>query len=320
MSEILLLGGTGWLGREIANAAISAGNSVTCLARGESGQAPNGATLVRADRRTPGAYDEVAGRDWDDVIEISWDNAMVEEALDALGPRAAHWTLVSTISVYASNSEPGADETANVVEPNDLADYGQAKVAAERATARRLGDRLLTARAGLICGPGDPSDRFGYWVARMAADPAADILTPQTAGRSVQAIDVRDLASWIASAGSVTGTINAIGSHHAFADVLDRAAASAEHTGTRVEAADDWLLAHDVGYWAGPRSLPLWLPLEDVPMAERSDRAFVAAGGARRDLDDTLRDVLADERERGLDRPRRAGLSGDDERALLREL
>lgn len=320
MSEILLLGGTGWLGREIARAAVSAGNHVTCLARGESGSVPDGAVLVRADRSTPGAYDAVARREWDDVIEVSWDNRLVLGALDALAPRTAHWTLVSTISVYASNATAGADESAGVVEPTDLSDYGQAKVAAERASAEALGDRLLTARAGLICGPGDPSDRFGYWVARMAARPTADILSPQLEGRSVQAIDVRDLAAWIVSANSDTGVVNAIGAQYAFAEVLDRAAASAGYTGARVEASDDWLIEHDVGYWAGPRSLPLWLPREDAAMAKRSDRAFVAAGGNRRDLSATLDDVLADERERGLDRPRRAGLDRGAEQALLREV
>ncbi|HEY4270134.1 MAG TPA: NAD-dependent epimerase/dehydratase family protein [Galbitalea sp.] len=320
MSEILLLGGTGWLGRKIVESAIAAGNRVTCLARGESGQVPSGATLVRADRRAPGAYDEVASRDWDDVIEVSWDNALVTQALAALAPRAAHWTLVSTISVYASNGDTGADESAEVVEPLDLDDYGQAKVAAERASAAALGDRLLAARAGLICGPGDPSDRFGYWVARMAAAPTADILSPEAPGRSVQAIDVRDLASWIASAQPVTGTINAIGSRHAFVDVLDRAATVAGYSAARVEATDDWLLAHDVGYWAGGRSLPLWLPREDAAMAERSDSAFIAAGGIRRDLDETLRDVLANERARGLGRARRAGLTREDESELLRDL
>jgi nucleoside-diphosphate-sugar epimerase len=320
MKEILLLGGTGWLGREIAEAAIASGNRVTCLARGESGTVATGAALVRADRVAPGAYDEVAKRDWDDVIEISWDDAMVRGALGALASRAAHWTLVSTISVYAGNGDAGADEDARVVDPTDLTDYGQAKVAAERVSAATLGDRLLVARAGLICGPGDPSDRFGYWVARMAADPAADILSPEAHDRSVQAIDVRDLAWWIASGATVTGTVNAIGLQYEFAEVLDRAAIRASHSGARVEASDEWLLAHDVGYWAGPRSLPLWLPREDAAMAKRSDRAFVAAGGIRRDLSATMGDVLADERKRGLDRPRRAGLNRGDEQALLREM
>lgn len=314
-----MLGGTGWLGSEIAAAAIRAGDSVTCLARGDSGDIPSGAMLERSDRSKPGAYDGVAGTDWDDVIEIAWENPFVLGALDALAGRAAHWTLVSTISVYASNSAAGADETAELVVPSDLSDYGQAKVAAERASAAAVGDRLLIARPGLIAGPGDRSDRLGYWVARLAAS-NDDALIPVGDGRSVQVIDVRDLARWISRAGAMTGTANAVGNQHSLRETLDRAAHAASFTGDFVEVNDDWLLANDVNYWAGPRSLPLWLPLEDAAMAQRSNDAFLAAGGILRDLDATLRDTLTDESLRGLDRPRRSGLTRSDETKLLKAL
>ena len=318
MRRILVLGGTAWLGHEIARAALADGAEVTCLARGESGTVPSGARLVSADRTSPGAYDALADV-WDEVVELSYDLRLVVPALEALAGRARHWTLVSTVSVYAGDAAPGADESAAVVEPLDLTDYAQAKVAAERATSARVGDRLLVVRPGLIVGPGDPSDRFGYWPARLAR--GGQVLSPTAAGRAVQVIDVTDLAAWVVRAGAqgVTGVVDAVGHPHTFAEFLAETSAVTDFDGELVEAEDAWLLDHDVRYWAGPRSLPLWIPVEAAGLARRSNAAYLAAGGAVRPLADTLRRTLVDERTRGLDRERRSGLTAEDEAALLDE-
>lgn len=316
MRRILILGGTAWLGREIAQSALDAGAEVVCLARGASGAVPDGARLVRADRTQAGAYDALDG-EWDDVVELSYDLPLVESALGALAGRARHWTFVSTVSVYATNDAPGADESADVVEPVDLSDYGQAKVAAERLTAEHLGDRLLVARPGLIVGPGDPSDRFGYWPARLSR--GGQVLAPRAEGRFVQVIDVGDLAAWIVRAGQdgVTGTVNAVGDVHTFADFVSHARAVTGFDGDIVEADDAWLLDHDVRYWAGPRSLPLWIPVEDSGFAQRSNHACRASGGEIRPLGDTMSRTLADELRRGTGRERRSGLTPADEATLV---
>ena len=322
MTRALILGGTAWLGREIAEQLAGQGQDVTCLARGVSGAVTRGVTFVRSDRRSPGAYDLVAGEAWDEIIELSYDADLVAGALEALAGSTAHWTLVSSVSVYATNAEPGADEDAILVEPVDLDDYAQAKVAAERATMASVGDRLLIARPGLIVGPGDMSDRFGYWVSRLAAAPGEPVLVPNAKDRYVQFIDVRDLAEWLISAGKrgLTGIYNAIGSERDLSRVLLAAAGVADHTDELIMAEDDWLTAHGINYWAGPRSLPLWLPRSDTAFAQRSRSRFVEAGGTERSLQNTLQDVLKDERARGLDRERRSGLTPQEQHVLLTEI
>nr|WP_154923016.1 NAD-dependent epimerase/dehydratase family protein [Microbacterium testaceum] len=317
MKRILILGGTAWLGRAIATAAVTAGADVTCLARGESGSVAAGARLVRADRREPDAYDALDG-DWDDVVELSWDPAFVASGLDALADRAAHWTLVSSVSVYAHSDAPFADEDAELVEPADLERYPDAKVHAERLTTASVGDRALLARAGLIVGPGDPTDRFGYWPARFAR--GGRVVIPEPADRYVQGIDVDDLAAWIASAGraGITGAVNAVGEEYPLAAVLATARDASGENSETVALDDAALESRGVQYWMGPRSLPLWLPVEAQGFSRRSDAAFVASGGRRRSLAETMQRTLDDERARGLDRPRGAGLTPAEEAEVLR--
>lgn len=319
MRRVLVLGGTAWLGREIARAAVADGAEVVCLARGESGPVPDGARLVRADRARPGAYDALTG-DWDEVVEIAYEPGLVRSALDALADHAGHWTLVSSVSVYARDDEPGADESAALVEPSDLTAYPDAKVAAERTTAARVGDRLLLARPGLIVGPGDPTDRFGYWPARLHR--GGRVLVPEATGSAVQVIDAADLATWVVAAGraGATGAVDAVGESLPLTDLLDLVVAVTGFDGELVPAEDAWLTDHDVRYWAGPHSLPLWLPAAATGFARRSGTAYGAAGGRRRPLAETVAAVLADEVARGTTRDRRAGLTPQDEAVLLARL
>jgi len=325
--RLLILGGTAWLGRTIVEAAVAGGHDVTCLARGSSGDVPEGAAFVRADRRTPGAYDAVlkGGRRWDAVVDLSRDASHVRDAVSVLEPASASLVFVSSVSVYADTATTGADETAALVDA-DESDYGGSKVAGERAVVEAFGaDRSLLVRAGLIGGPGDHTGRTGWWplrFARAAASTEPDpVLVPDVPGLDVQPVDVRDLASWIVASveRGLSGTFDAVGDRQSLADHLAVARRVAGHTGEVVPVDEDWLDAHGVGPWAGPRSMPLWVPLAThAGFGARSGGAGRAAGLVPRPVDETLRDVLAWELSRpGPAGPHGAGLEPDDERELL---
>lgn len=328
---ILVLGGTSWLGGEVAREALARGHAVTCLARGESGQPPQGATFVRADRGADTAYDQVRDQDWDGVVDVSWQPGFVNGAVAALAARSGTWVYVSSCSVYAAHDAVGADESAALLTPLEggeatMETYGEAKVACERAVLAGVGSgQAVIARAGLIAGPGDRSGRTGYWPNRFAHPATKDgrVLVPDCPDQATQVIDVRDLAAWLVHCvqESVHGTFNAIGPATRFIEHIAAARRASSHVGPLVTVSNQWLTEHDVNAWAGPRSLPLWLP--DQAMAgfgARSNEAATAAGLVCRPLAETLADVLDRDVAQGLgwhDQTRGAGLSPEDERGLI---
>lgn len=324
MSDVLILGGTSWLGGQIAHEAVMRGHEVTCLARGESGNALPAVTFVQADRRQPDAYDGVNDKRWDIVIDVSRHPGQVRSAVDVLGGTSSHWTLISTSSVYADQSGP-LTESSPLLEAieDDVAGpekYGEAKVACEQAV--RTLPRHLVVRAGLIGGPGDRSDRLGYYVSRFALAADEPVLVPAVADQPMQAVDVRDLARWVVLAAEegVTGIVHGVGESTTVGDLLQMSAEVAGFDGEQVAADPHWLRQHDVEEWMGPRSLPMWLPESHHGMVLMDESRAREHGLERRPLADTLRDTLADEKDRGLDRERRAGLSRADELELIAEL
>lgn len=318
MTKALILGGTGWLSSRIARRLLDEGAAVTCLARGAR-PVPPGATLVVGDRTGADPYAALDG-EWDLVVDVSSSALQVARAVDELGDRAARWTFVSSVSVYADDETVGADESAprHPSSRAEDADYGAQKAAAEDAVAA-LGDRALIVRPGLIVGEGDPSDRFGYWAAAFARAGERPVLVPPLAGRTAQIVDVDDLAAYVASSRAV-GAVNAVGDSIPLADMLEIVRGAAGHTGGVREASEEWLRARSVEYWMGVRSLPLWLPADMTGFMTRRNERFLATGGALSPLDATAARVVADELVRGVDRPRRAGLSRAEEADLLAEL
>jgi 2'-hydroxyisoflavone reductase len=325
--RILILGGTVFLSATLARDALARGHEVTCLARGTS-PAPPGVQFLAADRDDGrSAYDGASGR-WDAVLDVSRQPDHVRDALEALADRSGHWTFVSSGSVYAHfDDPPGLGESAELLPAlaagltSTPETYGEGKVACEQYARDAVGDRLHISRAGLIAGPGDPTDRFGYWPARFARTSPSAVLVPDARDDDSQVIGVDDLSRWLldAAEAGVSGTYNSYGDPYPLGQVIDLAAAAAGSTSEQVVVDRDWLVEHEVAYWSGPESLPLWLPPTYTGFRSRSNAAARAAGMRLAPLEDLIVSCLTDERSRGLDRPRKAGLSPARESALLEQ-
>ncbi|MFD1931226.1 MULTISPECIES: epimerase [Nonomuraea] len=314
----LVLGGTKFLSREIARQARERGHEVVCAARGVAGDPPPDVEFVRVDRSEDGGLAPVEGS-FDLVIDVARQPSQVRRAVAELRGRAGHWTFVSSCSVYSDTGEANQvthEPLAADADEFDPENYGPAKVACERI----VGGGALLVRAGLIVGPDDQSDRFTYWVDRLAR--GGPVLAPGSPDDLVQLVDVRDLAAWTLDSAEkgLAGPYDAISMPFGRGRLL---AEIAEGLGVEPElvwAGQDFLVEQKVEPWMGPRSLPMWLPLpEYAGFMARDTSAALAAGLPVRPVADTARDTLAWQRESG-HTVTRSGLTAAEEAELLRML
>ncbi len=320
--KILVTGGTVFLGRHIVKAAVARGHDVTLFNRGQTNQAlfPTLAKL-KGDRAT-GDLSALAGMVWDAVIDSSaYYPRAVSDLLAAVTTK--HYTLVSSISVYASHAEPNQTEAAAVLADRPETEtvtgetYGPLKVLCEEAAYAALPDQTLSVRSGLIVGPDDPTDRFTYWPVRVAQGGA--MLTPGSAAYPMQFVDVRDEAAWIIQAveQSLTGNYNVTGLPISIGDVLTASRAIAQS-----DATFQWISAtecadHDVAPW---QDLPLWMPAPDFAgfSAYNIEKAR-AAGLTFRPLEETIRDTLTWWQSKA-DQTLSTGISREKEQLVLDKL
>lgn len=323
--RLLVLGGTSFVGRHAVEQALARGHELTLFHRGKTnpGLFP-GARELQGDR--DGGLDALAEGRWDAVLDTSgYLPRVVRASAQSLAGRAGHYAFVSSVSVYPSFPAPGTDESFPVGELDDPASedvgkhYGPLKVGCEREVEAAFRGRTLVVRPGLIVGPHDPTDRFGYWPAR--ADRGGELLAPAPPERQVQFIDVRDLAAWMLAAleRGLAGTFNAAGPRPGptFAELIEACIKVANRDARPVWADPAFLLEQGVAPWM---DLPLWIPAGDPEHAfmQNTSSARAEAEGLRfRPLEDTVRATLEWLRGERPDRPWRAGLTPEREAELL---
>jgi nucleoside-diphosphate-sugar epimerase len=188
---------------------------VTTFNRGLSGTDVDGVQVMRGDRTRPGDLDDlvVAGVSWDAVIDTSgFVPRDVLAACQRLKPAAARYVFMSTVSVYRGWPVEPLSESSEVLYcppdagPDYGADvedgptkYGYQKSGCELAVATTFGpDRATILRPGVVLGPREYAGRLPWWLSRIAR--GGKVLAPGSPGRTIQPIDVRDLAAFVALA------------------------------------------------------------------------------------------------------------------------
>ncbi|AJD90113.1 putative isoflavone reductase [Jeotgalibacillus malaysiensis] len=325
--KLLILGGTKFLGRHIAESAVNKGHEVTLFNRGQTNTNlfPDAVKLT-GDRN--GDLSALEKGEWDAVIDVSgYTPSQVRKTAELLKGRVGHYTLISTISVYEDYTNgpavEGVTKLAELEEDTEEvtgATYGPLKQHCEEVVKELYREHSLVIRPGLIVGPHDPTDRFTYWVWR--AQQGGTALAPGKPERKVQWIDVRDLSEW--AIGMIdrheSGTFNAAGGDPlpTMEKYLDTAKKVANTDVTYQWISDDILTAHDAGPFV---EVPFWLPVtaqypDGFLLADASKA--IDKGLTFRPLEETISDTLLWLNERQ-NHEWKAGLSEERERKLLNE-
>ncbi|HTL11969.1 MAG TPA: NAD-dependent epimerase/dehydratase family protein [Bdellovibrionota bacterium] len=293
MAQVLVMGGTQFIGRHVVPRLLAVGHAVTLLNRGVTGpDAHPGVARIRADRaseelaHTPGLV-----RDWDAVVDLcAYWPADVARLLGILRGRVGHYVQCSSISAYRAmesgapiplmtESDPLLDCSHEEAKSRDWATYGKRKAECERVARRESSAPVTILRPGLVYGRYDHTDRFGYWVHRARGD--AKFLLPEGGIRSMRRTYAPDLGAAFAAAidrpvargGSynvgetepptLRRTLELLGDHFG-RDVLPRA----------VSVSADRLRALGVQPWS---DLPLWLAGTDLAMDTAAARKDLAS-------------------------------------------
>lgn len=296
--KILILGGTIFLGRHLAELVVLRGHEVTLFNRGRHGDVMSDVEQLHGDRDS--SLDILKNRKWDAVIDTSgYVPRVVHRSVSVLARSAAYYVFISSISVYKDFSETGMDETSpmgklvnEAVEEVTGETYGPLKALCESVVRAEWPGKALIVRPGLLAGPYDPTDRFTYWPRRVRL--GGPVLAPGNPDAQIQWIDVRDLAAWILDMieKQAAGVFHATGPEKPLTmkHFLESSAAELNPEARFCWADEDFLLRNKVENWS---EMPLWIAeKEKMPGFQRVDiTRALDAGLNLRPIRDTIRDT-----------------------------
>jgi 2'-hydroxyisoflavone reductase len=205
--DILILGGTGFLGPHQVEYALARGHKLTLFNRGHKDATLYGdrveVLIGDRDSKIGAGLSALEGtRGWDAVIDNSgYVPRHVRDAAQLLKGRVRRYLFVSTVAAY-EGAGPVCLETSPLRplsnpenEKVNAQSYGELKAEGDRIVREVYGSVATVVRPTYVIGPGDETDRFTYWAARTAE--GGTVVGPRADAVGLQTVDVRDLCPWM---------------------------------------------------------------------------------------------------------------------------
>ena len=303
--NILILGGTSFLGPHQVAYALGRGHSVSTFTRGKTlptvhQELFKNVEQLIGDRKNN--LKALENRKWDVVIDNSGRNVdWTKKTAELLKDNVGLYMYTSSTGVYYPYLTSDIKEDTKVLleEPKVLDNedermeywYGVMKANSENAARAAFGDdRTIVVRPTYMIGPADKLDRFIHWPVRLSK--GGEVLVPGKENDAVQYIDVRDVAEWMIrlAEGNKTGTYNAVGPSDAqnMYAFLEEAKTAFDVESTLVKIDDyAFLKKHDIYYivpWIMPEGKNKGSALVSITKAK-------ANGLTYRDLKTTMKDT-----------------------------
>ncbi|ACO47389.1 NAD-dependent epimerase/dehydratase family protein [Deinococcus deserti] len=279
--NVLVLGGTQFVGRHIVEAFLAAGHKVSILTRGKSAdELPAQVERLQGDRNQgPQGLLALTDRQWDACVDVSgYTPGQVRASAELLRDRISQYVFISTVSVYAEPGRHPVREDDPLMPPaaEDVTEvtgetYGPLKVACERIVQDVYAENCAILRPQIVAGPYDHTARYPYWVDR--ASRGGEMLAPGDGSDHVQVIDARDQARFTVKVAEekISGVFNLAGPRLSWSDFLEVLGAAQPHW-----VSYETLQSHGLGH----RDLPLYLPehSEQGGLMDVSPERALAAG------------------------------------------
>lgn len=337
--KILIIGGTKFLGRHLIEAALKNGHEVTLFNRGQfSKEEFESVEQIHGDRNF--GLEKLANRRFDVCIDTcGYLPQSVTASAEFLRDAVGQYIFISSISAYRDFRQSNSDENAPLAELTaeqrekfekiDVKDeltgivlgemYGALKVLCEREAEKAMPNRVLTVRPGLIVGEFDWTDRFSYWVMRVAK--GGEVLVPADPRHFIQFIDARDLAKWIIKMAeeNQNGIFNVTGTPFdlTFGRFLEQIKSVTQSDAKFTWVSEEFLKEQNVEAWS---EMPLYLHESNADwkgfLSVNIDNAL-EKGLSFHALDDTIRTTL--NWRNSIKDEMKAGISAERESELLKK-